>query len=209
MSGITVHYFDAFGRAEMFRLLLTHSRTQFTDHRLSFEEWGKLKAEHFAEFDQLPVIEVDGLKLAQSVAAFRYLGRKLGYLPTDPLAEYKIDSLFGLREDFINGFVPVWRTKDQEALQKWFVDNSPKYLGYLEARLTANNDGAGWFVGDSVTLADIMVFEWIWDSFKRPTVAALTPLLDSAPKVKAFFDRMLENSAELRAYYESREEKAF
>lgn len=171
MSDITVHYFDAHGRGEALRILLIHSRTQFTDHRISFEEWAQLKASGFTEFGQLPMVEADGLKLVQFFATFRYLGVKLGYVPDDPVLEYQIESLFGLREDYTRGLLPAFRSKDQEAIDKWFDENSPKYLGFLETRLSRNNDGTGWFVGDRITLADIIVFAWIWNFYLRAPMA--------------------------------------
>ena len=209
MATPTLHYFDAYGRAEVIRLLLVHSKTPFTDHRLTFEEWGQVKATHFSEFNQLPRMDIDGLELTQSLAIFRYLGVKLGYVPADPALQYQIDSLIYLKEDFINGMVPLFRAKDMEGLDKWFGENAPKFLGFLETRLSHNHDGSGWFVGDAVTTADILVFEWIWDMFKRTAMAKNAHFVEAFPKLTAFFDRMLASSPEVRAYYETRPEKAF
>jgi hypothetical protein len=47
---IKLWYFDGYGRAEAIRMMLTYLEAPFEDIRLSFEEFGKLKAEGKFEF---------------------------------------------------------------------------------------------------------------------------------------------------------------
>ena len=207
MATPTLHYFDLFARGEVLRLLFIYSNTAFTDHRVAFTEWPGLKASHFCEFDQLPRLDIDGLELVQSRAIERYLATKLGYYPSDPVLIYKVDSVMDLKEDFYMGSFPFVHTKDNEGLAKWYADNALRFLGYFNSRLTAN--AAGWFVGNSVTLADFEVFELIWDFFLRPGRAEFEKYLESFPEIRAFMTRMLESSAHLQTYYTSRPDKWF
>ena len=206
----TLHYFDLFARAESLRILFIHSKTPYNDHRIGFQEWREqLKPTHFTEFDQLPRLDIDGLELVQSRSMLKYAGTKLGYAPSDPVLAYKVDSLIDLKEDFYMGVFLFVRNKDVEGVAKWYGDNANRFLGYIDARLGGNHNGEGWFVGETVTLADIEMFELIWDFFLRPGRAQFAHYLDGFPRLKAFFERVLASSIELKAYYESREDKWF
>ena len=55
---IRVHYFDAYGRAEAIRMILTHAKVAFEDVRHAREDFPKLKDS--LEFGQVPAIEIDG-----------------------------------------------------------------------------------------------------------------------------------------------------
>jgi hypothetical protein len=37
-------YFGVYGRAEPIRILLAHAKVDYEDKRITFEEWGALKA---------------------------------------------------------------------------------------------------------------------------------------------------------------------
>lgn len=51
-------YFDLPGRAEPTRLAFAIAGVEFEDRRLSFEEFGALKAQPNTKFQHLPVLEV-------------------------------------------------------------------------------------------------------------------------------------------------------
>ncbi|KIH50854.1 glutathione S-transferase protein [Ancylostoma duodenale] len=69
-------YFNGRGTAEIIRQVFVLAGQEYEDVRLSFEEWPKHKAE--MPFGQIPVLEVDGKQLAQSIAIVRFLARKFG-----------------------------------------------------------------------------------------------------------------------------------
>ena len=69
-----IHYFDGYGRAEPMRFLLTHAKADYEDVIVSYETLAKYKADGFAEFGQIPIIEKDGLRLVQTWSILRYLG---------------------------------------------------------------------------------------------------------------------------------------
>jgi len=204
MADIVVHYFDIYGRAEAIRILLAHSGTPFLDHRLTSEDWAQLKASGVCEFGQVPMVEVDGLKLVQSYAIMRYLGVKLGYVPSDPVQHYQMDSIIGLRDDFANGLIPLSFAKDPEGVAKHYADHAPRYLQMFQDRLVQNHEGNGWFVGETVTIADIYIFRLLWDYFLRAERAVFAHYLDAVPKLKSHFDRLLASSTHLQTYYETR-----
>ncbi|KAK2151768.1 hypothetical protein LSH36_352g02000 [Paralvinella palmiformis] len=69
-------YFDKKARAEVCRMLFVVAGVPYEDVRISLDDWPKLKKD--APFAQLPVLEVDGRKLCQSLAIEIYLARKFG-----------------------------------------------------------------------------------------------------------------------------------
>lgn len=158
MSDITLHYFDIYGRAEVLRTILNYSGTPFTDHRISFEDWGQLKNTGFAEFSQLPVIDIDGHRLSQTQSISRYLCNKLGFGVTDPEESYYVESLCDLFEDIATAFGTLMFTKDMEGINKLFQDKVPQWLRLVETRLERNNHGNGFFVGAHPTRADFHAF---------------------------------------------------
>ena len=77
----------------------------------------------------------------------------------------------------------------------------------MEARLKRNGNGDGWFVGNTVSLADFEVFSFVWDWCLRPEVKAKGEALviQHAPKVKAFVQRFIGSSSKLQAYLDYRQ----
>jgi glutathione S-transferase len=72
-GNITLTYFDGEGRAELSRLLLRVGGIKFTDKRVSFPEFGKMKGDKNSiiwkgGFGSMPILEHNGFFLAQSQA---------------------------------------------------------------------------------------------------------------------------------------------
>lgn len=205
MATVTLHYFDLYARGELIRMILTYHGQEFVDHRVTMEEWTNLRTSGLAEFGQLPVLEIDGLKLVESRSIARYLCQKLGYYPADMVETYWVESLCDLKEDIFTSVAKVAWGTDAEALEKVYREDIPWWLEKIEARLLRNNDGNGWFVGDSVTRADFEVFQLLWDGLLRPGLKdKFGHLLEARPKLDAFVKRFVESSQRLREYLESR-----
>jgi glutathione S-transferase len=205
MAEITLHYFDLYARGEAIRQIFVYHGTQFTDHRIQFPDWPAIKQSGLAEFGQLPVVEIDGLKLVQSRSIIRYLSQKFGYYPDNIQDVYWVESLCDYKEDMVSEAGKVFFSKDPEAIAKLYSEKFPVWLAHLEARLVRNNGGDGWFVGNSVTRADFEIFQIIWDTTQRAEVKDTAgPLIDATPKLAAFLQRFLDSSPALKAYLESR-----
>jgi glutathione S-transferase len=68
-------YFDMRGRAEAIRLFLHATRTEFEDTRIvSRDDWAVLKPT--LPFGALPIYESRGIRLGESHAILRHLGRR-------------------------------------------------------------------------------------------------------------------------------------
>ena len=94
-------YFDLYGRGEVIRLALVHSKTEFEDNRVSGESWAAFKASGKCNNGQVPVLEVGGKCLNQSEAILRFIGAQTGtYDVSDPFAMWAADAVINTCSDF-------------------------------------------------------------------------------------------------------------
>jgi glutathione S-transferase len=205
MAAVTLHYFDLYARGELIRMILTYHGVDFVDHRVTMDEWSTLRTSGLAEFGQLPVLEIDGLKLVESRSISRYLCQKFGYYPSDPVDVYWVESLCDLKEDIFSSVAKTAWGTDTEALEKVYKEDIPWWLEKIEARLVRNQGGDGWFVGNDISRADFEIFQLVWDGILRPGLKEkFSHLLEVTPKLDAFVKRFVESSQRLKEYLGSR-----
>lgn len=185
-------------------MLLHYLHYHFTDHRFGAEEWVQLKTKF--EFMDCPVLELDGKMLSQTRAILRYLCMIGDLYPHDLQEIYWCESLCDFVDDIALPLIEAAQTSDIEKLLK-AKSALPERLQLLEKRLQRNNEGKAYFVGVTPTMADIVVFNLLWDQClnpdRREDLEAMVPRL-----LKAFVTKMLENVA-LKNYVESRRPKPF
>ncbi|XP_046848750.1 S-crystallin 4-like [Xenia sp. Carnegie-2017] len=98
------------GRAEAIRLLFAAAGVKYEDCRLEKEEFQQLKASGKLPFNQLPILEVDDKILAQSSTIIRYLGREIGFAPTNSFDIAKADMIGDALTDIL------------EKAYKWYIE---------------------------------------------------------------------------------------
>jgi len=199
-----LHYFDLYGRAEVIRMVLHYLHLNFSDHRFGAEEWVQLKPTF--EFQDCPVLEVDGKKLSTTRAILRYLCMTNGLYPSGLEEVYWCESLCDFVDDICLPLIDAARTSDIEMLLK--AKNAlPERLQMVEKRLLRNKEGKAYFIGSAVTMADFMVFNLLWDHClspdRRDDLEAQVPRL-----LKLFATKMMENTA-LKDYVDSRRPKPY
>lgn len=180
----------------------------YRDHRVEFSEWPSLKVSALCEFEQLPVLEMDGHLLAQSRAALRYVCQVHGLYPTALKDIYLTESLCDEIEDLRTPLLELTFKKNIEALNKRYNTDVAKHLPALQNRLTRNTAKSGFFIGGKVTMADFAVFELLWDYFlmegKRETRGTA---IERYPKLLAFAEKMKELNTSLATYLSERPRK--
>lgn len=155
MSSLKVTYFDAPGRAEPVRLAFAIAGIKFEDERLSGPEFGAMKPK--LPVGSVPVLTVDGAVYAQSAAMLRYAGKRSNLYPTDDLAAMRVDEVMDTVEEVITR---VFMDSSAEARKKLVDEVVPRYFSRLD-QIAADNKGSSWFVGNSMTVADIKCYTFV------------------------------------------------
>jgi len=199
MPGYTLTYFDGRGRGEIIRLLLAYQGVEFTDKRIKREDWPALKPS--TPFGQIPMLEIDGVKLCQSNACARYLARKFNLAGKTELDQARADMLIDCYDDATKPIMSFFMEKDEakkaEASKKYVEEQLPKSLELLEALLAANSGGA-FFVGTELTWADIGFANFVeWTGMggavnplaKFPKLTALNDKVRKLPKIAAWIEK--------------------
>jgi len=172
---LILYYFSIpFWRAEVTRISLFINKVEFIDYRISdndykkFKKNGELPNGMIAPFRQLPVLYVDGKIIAQTGAIARFCGKISGMYPNNnPFEAAKIDQIIEAAQD-INYIISISsREKDTlkklEARKRLSDVHLPKWFQFLEDLLIENRDSK-WFVGKSMTIADLAIWRllgWI------------------------------------------------
>ncbi|XP_055883168.1 probable glutathione S-transferase 6 [Biomphalaria glabrata] len=190
-------YFNGRGRAELSRLILAVAGQKYEDVRIVGENWPAEKSK--TPFGQLPVLEVDGQTFGQSLAIATYLAREFNLYGKTNLDGLKIDQVVQLCVDFQNSASKVFFEKDEnkkaEGLKNLREVEVPKYLGFFEKLLKEN--GSGYFVGSSLTLAELYVYDLLFNFQQRSIVKlddfhllnTLYKKVDNQDKIKAYVSK--------------------
>ena len=199
MPKYTLHYFAGNGRAVIPRAILCYAKADWTNHAFGHDEWAKIKKSGLCEFEQVPVLEVDGKKYSQSHAITLYLGETFNLLGKDKEENYQINSLL-LAEDDIN--MDIWKAifNPDEAkkaeLMKAALEKFKFFLGKFEQRYV--NLGKGkYFLGDKFTLADIIV---TCSTCSQCGMLKFEGVKDVVPTLYELIKRVSEN--ELKEFFE-------
>ncbi len=113
MPSYTLNYFNGRGRAELARLVFAAGGLEFTDNRLEFANWPALKPE--SPLGQMPFLEVDSVKLPQSVAIARYVARETGLAGKSSLEQAQADAIVDCIMELVNAYYAnVFKVSDPE-----------------------------------------------------------------------------------------------
>jgi glutathione S-transferase len=201
MPKLTLVYFDFDGgRGEAARLAMHLGGIAFEDRRIAGKDWPALRDS--TPFQAMPVLEVDGRKIAQSNAINRYVGRLAGLYPKDDMPAALADEVMDAVEDIstrIGNTMALDGEAKKTAREALATGAIPRFLQQLEARLKAG--GGEWFVENRLTVADLKCYLWVrWlksgvlDHIPADIVDRHAPLLarhmervQSHPKIAAYY----------------------
>jgi len=205
MASIKVFYFDARGRAEIIRQVLTLAGQTFDDVRFTKEDWPKYKSD--APFGQAPYVEYKGKKYGQSHAIASFFAEEFGLLGESSLDRLRINEVAGLVMDLVQIIVKAMVTKDEAAkaeLDKKLDDEEyPKFFGRF-AKLLQENPGNDVFVGKELTLADLYVYNLVYNIAKNSPYDAAAKF----PELQALKTKVEANPA-MKEYLANRKETPF
>lgn len=152
-------YYPVPGKGELIRMMLSH-------HQVNYEEGYKGYHERESyEFGQIPVLDIDGRRLAQTKAILDYLSKKYGLFPSSPPLFIKVKFLadvFGEMRQALKDY--VIHAQDRKTTVPLFFNRVvPGVLQILKETLEANGSKE-YLVGTELTVADLLFCEFIFET---------------------------------------------
>lgn len=146
-------------------------------------------------FNQIPVLEDDGLVIAESCAILIHLAEKSGRLmPADEAGRLKVIQWCFAATATVQPALSMIAMVDagfmgkDPAAREFLVGLANRWLAGLERQL----DGRDWLTGDDFTIADLTLADVLREVRE-------TDLLDGYPRVKALYARAFARPARQRA----------
>ncbi|XP_062042253.1 glutathione S-transferase Yc [Lepus europaeus] len=191
-----LHYFNARGRMESIRWLLAAVGVEFEEkHMKTREDLEKLRKDGVLMFQQVPMVEIDGMKLVQTRAIFNYIANKHNLYGKDikerALIDMYTEGIVDLNElVLIHPFLPPG---EREASLTQIKDKAKnRYFPAFEKVLKSH--GQDYLVGNRLSKGDILLVELLYNveeldpsaitSF--PLLQALKTRISNLPTVKKF-----------------------
>ena len=208
MPTFRLTYFDAPGRAEPIRIALHIAGRAFEDRRLKFAEFGALKAQGALPLGSVPVLDVDGVPIAQTAAILRYVARlaDTGLYPSNPLRALVVDSaLDSVNDTLSHTLVPSLFERDMQkklAMRtEWAAGPMAQVLTYIEGLLESY--GGPFLGGEALSIADLVVANQILQIRSGALDGVTSDMLAPYPRIGALTDAYLEEPR-IAAYRASR-----
>ena len=208
MTDYRLTYFDIDGgRGEPVRIAFHKAGIAFHDDRISFPEFMEKRTE--LRFTCAPVLYVDNVAVTQSNAMCRFIGKKAGLYPDDPLQALYCDEAMDAVEDLLHQIVPTFGLEGEnlkearEALADGWMTT---YLRGLDELL--ERGGGDYFADNRLTVADLKVFVQVRSLLSGNLDHIPGDLVQRvAPGLVAHAERVAANPA-VTDYYESRKAAA-
>ncbi|ERE89039.1 glutathione S-transferase alpha-3-like protein [Cricetulus griseus] len=197
MAGKPVlHYFDGRGRMEPVRWLLAAAGVEFEEKFLKTrDDLARLRNDGSLMFQQVPMVEIDGMKLVQTRAILNYIASKYNLYGKDMKERALIDMYSeGIADlDEIVLHQPYIPQEEKEANLAKIKDKARnRYFPAYEKVLKGH--GQDYLVGNRLSRADVYLVELLYHVEELdPSVLANFPLLkalrtrvSNLPTVKKF-----------------------
>ena len=180
MTTYKLIYFDGKGLAETSRMLFKIAQVDFEDFRyplqiIDLSTFTLIRDEFDADkkdgklslsMNKLPALEVINSNiittLFQSKAIERYLASEFGLMGKSPLEKVMIDAICETVRDLKSEYQPFRKT---ETTEKWFNEILPEKLKLLEVILKDYETNKSFSVGNTLSLADIVLYNFVVDFF--------------------------------------------
>ena len=172
MSGVVLWDYPKSSASYRIRIALNLAGVTFRTLNVDLLAKDHLSAEHLARNPQgfVPVLDIDGLRLTQSLAILDYLDttRDLGLLPSDPAARAQQTALaHSIAVDLhpvCNLSVANYATQNQEpARTEWMRHFIAPRMAAFESLLGAF-DQSPYCCGDKPSLADVVLIPQIYNA---------------------------------------------
>ena len=195
---VKLFYFLGRGRAETTRWMLSINEINFINVPINTpEDLLKLRNTGKLPFDQMPLLEINGMYLSQSVAMVKYLARLGGYYGSNDKEALYCDMFAGAISDFAETAMqaPFQPSNNLalETLKNRFQKFSPKF----ELRIKEN--GNNLCVGNKITFADILLTEAL-----NSYIEWIPNLLNGSRILSSLYERIMNEKA-IKGYLNSKQ----
>jgi len=156
MPSYKLIYFNVKGRGETVRLCFAAAGIKYEDHRIDHKDWAALKPN--TPWGKIPVLEVDGKQIGESLAISRYIAREGGLGGKDSFELALIDSVTDQVSDLREKAGAAYfgpEDKKEAAIKEFKNKILPPIFDNLQRFASDNSAGPGYFVGSKISLADI------------------------------------------------------
>jgi glutathione S-transferase len=205
MPNYKLIYFNGRGRAETIRLAFAAAGIKYEDSRLEKTDWPALKPK--TPWGSLPVLEVDGKQVGQSMAIARFVAKEGGLYGKNSVEAAVIDSVVDVVTDIREKAIPLAFMPDgpaKDAALKEFVEKTlPSILPNLQNLAAANPARSGFFVGDKISLADLHFYAII-----EMLQGKMPNIISTHANLKQVFDKTAANP-KVAEYLKKRPQTAF
>ncbi|CAF1053016.1 unnamed protein product [Rotaria sp. Silwood1] len=142
---------------------------------------------------QLPVLEVDGVKIPQSLAIARFLAKQFHLAGKDNMEQAQADAVVDTIADVTAKFIPIMFEQDPDKKklleEKFQNEELPKLLNQLESLMKAFGNGGPYFVDNNLTWADLHFY-----NTSQSMLLRYPNILDKYPSLKCNRDQVEANS---------------
>ncbi|XP_006182422.1 glutathione S-transferase A1 [Camelus dromedarius] len=191
-----LHYFDGRGRMECIRWLLAAAGVEFDEKFIeTSEDLDKLRNDGSLMFQQVPMVEIDGMKLVQTRAILNYIASKYNLYGRDikerALIDMYTEGVCDLGEMIM--LLPLCPPAEKDTkLAQIREKTTNRYLPAFEKVLKSH--GQEYLVGNRLSRADVHLVELLYYVEEvDPSLLASFPLLkalksrvSNLPTVKKF-----------------------
>ncbi|XP_078500905.1 glutathione S-transferase Mu 1-like isoform X2 [Lissotriton helveticus] len=194
-------YWDIRGLAHSSRLLLEYTGTPYEDKQYvpgpapdyDKSQWLKDKETLGLDLPNLPYLIDGDVKVTQSNAIIRYIGRKHNMCGESEAEMIRVDILVSQVMDFRMDIGTIAYNPNFESLKGPYLEKLPEKLKQFSKFLGVRK----WFAGEKITIADFLMYD-VLDQHRmlEPTC------LDSFPNLKTFM-KQFEALDKIDAYMKS------
>merc|ERR1711997_819228 len=198
MSTIKLTHYNVRGRGETIRLVLAYAGKEYEDKRIAPEDMPSLKPS--LPFGQLPVLEVDGVTIGQSMAIARYLANEYGIAGSSNMVKAQVDEVVDVMNDLQDAMYGTFFEKDEkvkaEKTKKVIEETIPKTLANLEKVLEKR--GGQFLAGNCLTWAELHFLQL------AESLETMSPkCVEATPKLANLVDRT-RNLPNIKKWLEER-----
>ncbi|CAF4987947.1 unnamed protein product [Rotaria sp. Silwood1] len=182
MAKTKLYYFNGRGIGETIRLVFVQAGEPFDDIRIEQSDWPAHKPN--MPLGQMPVLEIDGVKIPQSLPIARYLARKFHLAGKDELEQLKVDVCVHTIADYRQRYIQHILAQPDPELKaegrKTMVNEElPKFLPFIDKLLSMWSPEGPFFLGSEITWADLICFDFMQSMFELdPTIGERFPRIE-------------------------------